>query len=186
MSTSIIELHAESQQSNDPSFADTPTHTSDTVPGPGSKGPFSLEPGMECVPWPGRTYRICNRALDRILARESGRLVLKEVAELAECGWRWACVEHPQGWLGFRETSSGVYLGRDNFGGFQALATEHKGWEQFDARRHPDGGYQLLSIIWWDRKRMAADMETQRVVELGGSGDKVGEAARWDFVQVQG
>ena len=41
-----------------------------------------------------------------------------------------------------------------------------------------------MSIIWWDRKRMAADMETQRVVELAESGDEVGAAMRWDFVQV--
>jgi hypothetical protein len=127
---------------------------------------------------------IRNRASDRILAREQGHLVLKDAADLATCGWRWDCVEHPEGWFGFRETSSGVYLGRDNCGGFRACATEHKGWEQFDARQHPDGGYQLLSIKWWHRLRMAADMETQRVVELAGSGDEAGAAARWDFVQV--
>jgi len=184
MSTAIIELDAESQQSNDPSLADTPTHTSDTVLDPGFEGRFSVEQGMESVPWPGRTYMIRSRASDRILAREHGHLVLKEAADLATCGWHWACVEHHEGWLGFRETSSGVYLGRDNHGGFRAWATEHNGWEQFDARRHPDGGYQLLSIIWWDRKRMAADRETQRVVELAESGDKVGAAARWDFAQV--
>ena len=93
-------------------------------------------------------------------------------------------VEHHEGWLGFRETNSGVYLGRDSHEGFRAWAIEHKGWEQFDARRRPDGDYQLLSIIWWDRKRMAADMETQRVVELAESADEVGAAMRWDLVQV--
>src|SRR5690554_4415016 len=185
MSASIIELDAaESQQSNDPSLADTPTHTSDTVPEPGLEGHYSVEQGMESVPWPGRTYMIRNRASDRILAREDGILVLKEATDLGTCGWRWACIEHREGWLGFRETSSGVYLGRDNYGNFQASATEHKGWEQFDARRHPDGGYQLLSMIWWKRKRMAADIENKYVVEVAGSGDEVGVAAQWDFIQV--
>ena len=52
-----------------------------------------------------------------------------------------------------------------------ARMPEHKGWEQFDARRHPDGGYQLLSIIWWDRKRNVSSnsqsLET-RLVQLRG------------------
>lgn len=128
---------------------------------------------------------IRNRASDQILARENGNLVLKGIAELAPCGWRWTCVEHPEGWFGFRETSSGTYLGRDNQGGFRARATEHKGREQFDARRHPDGGYQLLSIHWWNRQRMAVDMKTQRIVEITGLGDTVEAAARWDFVQIE-
>jgi len=179
-----IELDAESQPSNDHTVADTPTHTSDTVPGPKPEGNFSVEQGIESVPWPGRTFMIRTRTSDRILAREGGNLVLKEAAELAPCGWRWTCVEHPEGWLGFRETSSGVYLGRDNQGGFRARATHHKAWELFDARRHPDGGYQLLSNHWWNRQRMAVDMETQRVVEIAGPGDTVGAAARWDFVQI--
>jgi hypothetical protein len=182
----IIELDAESQPSNDHTAADTPTHTSDTtIHCPGPKGNFSVEPGIESVPWPHRTFIIRNRASDRILAREGGNLVLKEAAELAPCGWRWTCVEHPQGWFGFRETSSGTYLGRDNQGGFRAWATQQKGWEQFDVRRHPDGGYQLLSINWWNRQRMAVDMKTHRVVEIAGPGDTVGAVARWDFVQVE-
>ena len=182
----MIELDAESQPSNDHTIADTPTHTSDTVPGSGPEGNFSVEQGMESVPWPDRTFMIRNRESDQILARENGNLVLKEIAELAPCGWRWTCVEHPEGWFGFRETSSGTYLGRDNRGGFRACATEHKGWEYFDARGHPDGGYQLLSVKGgWDRQRMAVDMQTKRVVEIAGLGDTVGAAARWDFVQIE-
>ena len=78
-----------------------------------------------------------------------------------------------------------LVMGRDNQGGFRAWATKHTGWEQFDARRHPDGGYQLLSIHWWNRSRMAVDMKTQRVVEIAGPGDTLGAAARWDFVQIE-
>ena len=178
----MIELDAESQPSNDHTVADTP---SDTVPGPGLEGNFSVEEGMESVPWPDQTFMIRNRASDQILARKDGKLVMKETAELAPCGWRWTCVEHPEGSFGFRETSSGAYLGRDNQGGFRAWATEHKGWEFFDARRHPDGGYQLLSFKGWYRQRMAVDMETQRVVEIAGLGDTVGAAALWDFVRIE-
>ena len=179
----MIELETESQPSNDQAFTGTPTHSSDTVPNPGFKSNFSVEQGMETVPWPGRTYRIRNRGSDQILAREMGKLVLKKEEDLDRCGWRWTCIER-EGWFGFFETSSGVYLGRDNKGSFQALVIEHREWEQFDARRHPDGGYQLLSFRGGSRKRMAADIETQRVVELAGSGDEVGAAARWGFVEV--
>lgn len=181
----MIERDTESQQSNEHTPLGTPTHTTDTVPGPGLEGQFSVEQGIESDPWPGRTFMIRNRASDRVLAREHGRLVLKRIADLAVCGWHWACTEKKGGWLGFRETSSGVYLGRDNQGGFRASAIEHKAWEAFNVRRHPDGGHQLLSIDWWSQMRMAEDMKTHRVVEIEGSGDEGGVAALWDFVQVE-
>jgi hypothetical protein len=165
-------------------FADTPTHTTDTLSGPGLEGLFSVDRDIESVPWPGRTYVIRHRTSDKVLAREYGCLVLKEAGELATCGWYWACFEHSEGWLGFRETISGFYLGRYNKGGFGATASKHNGWEFFDARKHPDGGYQLLSIHWKCRMRMAADMETQRVVEIAGSGDECDEATLWNFVEV--
>ncbi|KAK4139189.1 uncharacterized protein C8A04DRAFT_16080, partial [Dichotomopilus funicola] len=79
------------------------------------------------VPWPGRTFMIRNRASNRILAREDGNLVLKEVAELAPCGWLWACVEHPEGRCPNWSRGNQTILGRDNQGGFRAGATEHKG-----------------------------------------------------------
>ena len=122
-----MELDAESQPSNDHTVADTPTPTFDTVHGPGPKDNFSVEQGMESVPWPGRTFMIRNRASDQILARENGNLVLKGIAELAPCGWRWACVEHPEGWFGFREISSGTYLGRDNQGAFEPALLSTRG-----------------------------------------------------------
>jgi hypothetical protein len=184
MSTAMIELDTESQQSNDHTLLDTPTNTTDTVPGPGHEVQFAVEQGIECVPWPDRTYMIRNRASDWVLAREHGRLVLKGIADLATCGWHWTCVEKNNGWFGFRETSSGAYLGRDGRGGFIASATRHEGWEYFDVRRHPDGGYQLLSIRWWERMRMVADMRTQGVVEIAGSGNEGVAATLWDFVQV--
>lgn len=186
MSTVMSAHDIESQRRKDytDTLAGTPTHTMDTLPGPGLEGQFSVEQGIESVPWPGRTYLIRHRTSDKVLAREYGCLVLKEAADLETCGWHWACIENRDGWLGFRETISGVYLGHDNQGGFRATAPEHKGWEFFDARKHPDGGYQLLSIHWWCRRRMAADMRTQGVVEIAASGDECLEATLWDFVQV--
>ncbi len=179
-----IELNTESKQSNGRTPLDTPTHTSDTVFSQGLEDRFAVEQDIESPPWPGRTYMIRNRATDKVLAREYGRLVLKAPADLATCGWHWTCVEGIGGWLGFQETISGVYLGRDNRGGFRALATQHKDWEFFDARRHPDGGYQLLSLHWLSRMRMAVDMRTQGVVETALSGDDGDVSSLWDFVQV--
>ncbi|KAK3904252.1 hypothetical protein C8A05DRAFT_31984 [Staphylotrichum tortipilum] len=177
---------------------DTITHSTEYPDGDGDDSGkwsppnhFPFPPGSsngECVPWPGRTYVIRNRATDAVLAREHGQLVLKTEAaasDLLTCGWRWLCVCNGDGWLGFRETVSGVYLGRDNRGGFRAAAQEHRGWECFDARRHPQGGYQLLGICWWSRRRMEADLETGRVVEVcGGWEEGVGEAGLWDFERV--
>ena len=182
LSAAMIEDDTESQQGDGYLLLDTPTHTTDTVPEPGFEGPV---PAIECVPWPGRTYMIRNRASDGVLAREGGRLVLKRAMDLTGCGWHWACVEREDGWLGFRETSSGVYLGRDDRGGFRASATEHRARQLFDLRRHPEGGYQLLSICWWARLRMAVDMKTQNLVEISGSRSESVEAALWDFVRIE-
>lgn len=55
-------------------------------PAPGPEGNFSVEQGIESVPWPHRTFMIRNRASGRILARKGSNLVLKELAELAPCG----------------------------------------------------------------------------------------------------
>ncbi len=160
----MIELETESQPSNDRACTGISTHSS----GVPIKAYLSVEQGMETVPWPGRTYRIRNWGSDQILAREMGKLVLKKEAGLDPCGWRWTCIERA-GWLGFFETSSGAYLGHDDKGGFQALAMKHGEWEKLDSRRHPDEGYQLLSFHWGSRKRMAADLKTQCVVEIAGS-----------------
>jgi hypothetical protein len=165
-------------------LVDTPTHSTDTLPSPGLESQFSVEGDIESVPWPGRIYEIRHQTLGKVLAREYGCLVLKESWELGTCGWHWACMEHSEGWLGFRETISGVYLGRDNRGGFRATAPNHNGWEFFDVRKYPDGGYQLLSIHWASRMRMAVDITTQGIVEIAGSGDGCVEDTLWDFVQV--
>ncbi|KAK4213484.1 hypothetical protein QBC37DRAFT_172013 [Rhypophila decipiens] len=61
----------------------------------------------------------------------------------------WLCVER-NGWLGFRGLL-GRYIGQSieygNRHNLEATATHHQAWEYFCARRHPRGGYTLLSPI---------------------------------------
>ena len=178
--TAMIEDDAESKQGNDYVLINTPSHTTEIMPRSGHEGLISA---IDSVPWPGRTYMIRNRASDGVLARENGSLVVKRGMDLTSCGWHWACVENEDGWLGFRETSSGVYLGRDDRGGFKASASEHRTPQLFDLRRHPGGGYQMLSIRWWTRLRMAVDVKSRNLVEISGSGEIV-ETALWDFVDI--
>lgn len=181
----VSEVPTDTTQSNVDTHLNTPTHTTSVEP--------TLQPttrslagyGLESVPWPGSTFMIRHRASDKILAREKGVLVLKDAGDLAFCGWRWTCVENDGGWLGFYETSSGVYLGRDGYGGIRASAPVHKSWEALDVRRHPSGGYQILSIHWWTRRRMAVDMKTGTIVEIDGREDKDVEATLWDFEKLE-
>ncbi|KAM7197296.1 hypothetical protein V8F33_005724 [Rhypophila sp. PSN 637] len=66
----------------------------------------------------------------------------------------WLCVER-NGWLGFRDPT-GKYIGQSiksgpgphgNRHSLEATATHHKAWEYLCPRRHPRGGYTLLSPI---------------------------------------
>jgi len=181
---------AESQPSIDDTPPDTPTHSSQTktLGVPALEDYLHFLPGQGVVdspPWPGRTYMIRHRASDRILARDHGRLELKEPADLpATCAWRWTCAENDGGWLGFYEPSSGAYLGRDNRGGFRASTTSHSGESCLDVRAHPDGGCQIMFIHWWTRMRMVANVMTGVMAEVAGSVNAGLEASLWDFVQV--
>jgi len=103
---------------------------------------------------------------------------LKDFSDIgmSESCW-WDCVEK-NGFFGFRH--EGVYLGHDNQGNFIARVRRHDAWEHLCTRKHPDGGYQLMTLHWWGWvfRFMGVDHDRQRLVETTDGG------ALWDFLKV--
>jgi hypothetical protein len=60
---------------------------------------------------------------------------------------RWQCVEF-NGHFAFYNGRTMRYLGHDGSGNVVAIAKRIDNWELIIPRRHPEGGYQLLSPHW--------------------------------------
>ncbi|KAK8019155.1 hypothetical protein PG990_004293 [Apiospora arundinis] len=104
------------------------------------------------VPWPDNTYIISEKASGRpIVCDENGRVFLGDPATsmpAANLNSRWICVGS-NNHMGFQNPRTGCYLGHDNKDGMQARIKVMNDWEHIIARPHPEGGYQLLSKVWW-------------------------------------
>lgn len=158
--------------------ANTPTHTSFSeyfeTPNPPR--------ASDDIPWPGSTYIIRSYHKHHILTLSNDTLQLKE--EVVDgVDWQWKCVQK-DGWLGFKNTATSTYLGHNNGGGFIATARSHQGWEQFCARRCPDGGYLLLNIHWWKLWKMdTGESGTLKQTEMGEQA-KCEDGSLWEFVKL--
>jgi hypothetical protein len=68
------------------------------------------------IPWPGSTYTISTLSTGAFLTLTSGTVTLSPLRPFALRSapppQRWQCVE-ANGWLGFRDAASGLYLGYD-------------------------------------------------------------------------
>jgi hypothetical protein len=119
---------------------------------------------------------IRDRLGGRIITLEESHLRLKaEVSKVGGC--HWVCVEK-DGWLGFRSPIAGTYIGHDGKGKFCARAFDHKEWEYFSTRSHPDGGYLLLMRHWSKLYKMDIDKNGNELVETENKGTV------WEFVKV--
>ncbi|KAF6839488.1 hypothetical protein CPLU01_01908 [Colletotrichum plurivorum] len=90
----------------------------------------------------------------------------------------WYCVER-DGYFGFQNPASGTYLGHDGNHVIHAKQYHLEAWERFTPRRHPDGGYQLLSP-WFH--------QVLQVLCVAGDGQNLVRRnhgiTRWEFVAV--
>ncbi|KAK6591851.1 hypothetical protein H4I96_12128 [Botrytis cinerea] len=131
------------------------------------------------VPEPGEIFIIREGDHGRMITLKDGKLRLdSDVSQMGGC--HWICVEK-DGWLGFRNCISGTYIGHDGSGNFYAQATLHKNWESFCVRKHPNGGYLLLTRHWsklWkmDIKKSSDGLDELIETETGGT--------TWEFAKV--
>ncbi|OTA98209.1 hypothetical protein M426DRAFT_70257 [Hypoxylon sp. CI-4A] len=155
----------------------TPTHSSVTDDLLGDRhSPTASTSRRETVPWPGHTFIIRDPDSGRQITLECGELLLRSDRG-NQGGYHWDCVEK-DGWLGFRDPVHGMYMGHNNRGSFIAQVKHHKGYEFFCARRHPDGGYLLLTQHWNELWKMTIGKDGRSLVETTGKG------TAWEFVDV--
>ncbi|KAI2781881.1 hypothetical protein F4815DRAFT_62264 [Daldinia loculata] len=159
----------------------TPTHTTSpsnlaAIPLP---APFSTYGGIGSAPEAGETYMIRHMDTGKAVTLSGGELVLRTDAEV-DGGWRWHCSESHDGWLYFRETVSGVYLGRDGWGGFRAKKRSPGVWERLLIRPREAGGCNIFAIHWWILMAMSTEDTDGKLFET----NTVAKASRWEFVRV--
>jgi hypothetical protein len=132
------------------------------------------------VPWPGSTFLIRDALTGHVITLLDGRLVLAPPGGKGSI--YWACVE-TKGWLGFRNTVSGRFLGHDDNGRLRCSADRHKGWENFCVRLTPEGGYVLLMTHFERLWHVGVKVEqgVQRLAKLGDGGNG---GTVWEFVKV--
>ncbi|KAI0602259.1 hypothetical protein F4775DRAFT_588487 [Biscogniauxia sp. FL1348] len=136
------------------------TPSSSSTMAPTSASAMAAASGTASAPEAPRTYMIRDADTGRALALRDGALTLAPAHEAGETGgWRWRCAETDDGWLGFYETVSGRYLGRDGRGGLCARAARQRAWEALLLRPLRRGGYHILTCDWWKLRRVAASAQ---------------------------
>ncbi|KAL7811016.1 hypothetical protein V8C44DRAFT_331597 [Trichoderma aethiopicum] len=106
----------------------------------------------DAVPWPGNTYNIIEESTGQILTVSVDSL-LKDYIKAATLSFRptdygpsptdsWLCVE-AEGYFGFFHPHSNMYLSVHEPG--KDLSPSFGPEQYYIPRRHPSGGYQLLS-----------------------------------------
>jgi len=134
------------------------------------------------VPWPGSTFIIRSVLTGRVLTFLDGKIVLAPPG--GRGSFRWKCVEL-KGWLGFRDTISGRFLGHNKVGRLCCSADRQQGWENFCVRMTPDENYLLLMThferLWKIGLRVEGDVE--KLVKMN-TADAEEAKIEWDFIKV--
>lgn len=142
--------------------------------------PFSgATPSSFLVPWPDSTFIIRSVESGQVITLLEGQIVLTQPGDH---GMYWQCVE-TKGWLGFRNTVSGKFLGFDSRGTLGCSAERHQGWENFCVRHHPGGGCVLLMRHWDSLWHVGIKVE-QGVEKLAKIGEGGSDGVVWEFAKV--
>ena len=141
--------------------------------------PLSSTALSSSVPWPGSTFIIRSVSSGHVITLLGGRIVLAPPGGRGSI--HWACVD-TKGWLGFRSSISGRFLGHDAKGRLCCVAERHQGWENFCVRMRPDGGYALL-MTHFERLWQVGVKVEQGVETLAKTGNE-SDGMVWEFVKV--
>lgn len=135
---------------------------------------------IENLPIPGKSLMIRTRKEPHlILTLCSGELkFLRKPIPGGGCFWQ--CVKK-DGWLGFRNTVSGTYLGHDGQGKLYAKQSHHEPFEHFTMERDVDGGYILQQLMGPNNElvQVCLNEDGKSLMQ-----QKEGGTA-WDFIDVQ-
>lgn len=132
------------------------------------------------VPWPGSSFIIRSVSTGDVITLLDGQIVLARPGGRGSI--HWACVE-TKGWLGFRNSISGRFLGHDAQGKLCCAAGRQQGWENFCVRLRPEGGYILLMTHF--ERLWNIGIKVERGVEkLAKIGDPGPDGIVWEFIKV--
>ena len=161
--------------------ATTPSETEAAADLPDDHSSFrGAEPSFFLVPWPGSTFIIRSVSCGHVLTLLDGQTMLTESNGRGSI--YWTCVE-TKGWLGFRNTVSGKFLGHDAKGKLCCSAERHQSWEYFCVRMRPEGGCVLL-MTHYERLWHVGIKVEQGVEKLAKIGDGASDGTVWEFVKV--
>lgn len=157
--------------------ANTPPDTVDLLDDLDPLG--SVQPHPSSVPWPGSTFIIRSASSGNVLTLLDGQIVLAQHGSRGSI--HWECIDN-KGWLGFRNTVSGRYLGHDPKGRLHCMADRHQAWENFCVRMRPEGGFILLMTHWERLWYVGIKMEggVERLAKVDGEEN----AISWEFTKV--
>lgn len=124
------------------------------------------EPSSSSIPWPASTFIIRSISSGHLLTLQGGQVV---------------CVES-KGWLGFRNSVSGKYLGHNVDGKMISGAENHWGWEYFCARMAPEGGF--ISVITHKEGLQFVGASWEDGMEKLEKVADVRSAVVWEFIKV--
>ncbi|KAI0096717.1 hypothetical protein GGR51DRAFT_494778 [Nemania sp. FL0031] len=164
--------------SDDSSTAYTPTHTTAHDGSPDSHSSIVHDNFSPRAPSPGKTYIIRHRKSGKVVALKRGRLGLEDDSD-PEISCRWDCMQ-TLGWLGFRDTASDSFLGRDGNFAFRASEKLHLPWEWFVVAAQGNEGCHLQSPHWLSLRWVGIGNDGRTLVDVTSSA----EAALWEFVEV--
>ena len=133
------------------------------------------------VPCLGFVFIMRSASCGRLLrAGGNGEVVLMRQVSPMDASWKWECVE-TNGCLGFRNIKTGRFWGHGGWSDIlRCSQTEHKGWEMFEVRHQPQGGYVMLMEHWSSARpigiKVENGMDTLAKVDVMPSNGRV-----WEF-----
>ncbi|KAL6874787.1 hypothetical protein J3F83DRAFT_728675 [Trichoderma novae-zelandiae] len=131
------------------------------------------------VPWPGNKYHIFLRGTDQVICSNSdGKFHMCDINKDKPRLHTWSCVEN-DGYFGFSNTQTGKFIGHKNDGLLHSTASHHRDWELMTARRHPEGGYELLMPYWSHTLKKVRVLDGSRTLLVKRDGTTL-----WQFVKV--
>jgi hypothetical protein len=137
------------------------------------------------VPWPGSLFIIVEKSTGRTIAFRNGKISLESMSDLhsnidgpsSDKAKLWFCAEK-DGHFGFQNQVSGKYLGHDGNYNIVAKVNHLRGYEFVVVRKHPLGGYQLLTTHGSALRVVSVDEEG------GGLVAREHGPALWEFYKV--
>jgi len=132
------------------------------------------------APWPGSTFIIRSAESGRVLTLLDGQLILASPGTRGSI--HWECIQ-TNGWIGFKNTVSGRFLGHDKVGRLRCISSAHEWWEYFCPRSTPDGGYVLMMTNYSKLWHVGSRVDDGKLV-LAKISEKSEDAMIWEFTKV--